>query len=219
MTPSSALEFWGARHQTAPADWAESYWNSSARPYRTALIGAMRALGGGRSLSSALELGCNAGPNLRRVHEAWPNARLFGCDVNGHALAALRGYAQDEGWASCLTLMEGAIETQLASVTAGLSVDVVFSCYALAYVSPHEIARVIEQAVRLARWGVVFLEPLGDLVAPDWRYPPPTPEWAHGYASLLAPYVGPGRSLTITRLVTPADGLNGLVSLEVAHGD
>lgn len=44
---------------------------------------------------SVLEVGCNIGHNLRYIHQAYPRAHLYGCDVNDEALAILK--AQQPG--------------------------------------------------------------------------------------------------------------------------
>lgn len=42
------------------------------------------------SAGGVLELGCAAGRNLAAIHRLRPRTRLYGCDINGAALAAAR---------------------------------------------------------------------------------------------------------------------------------
>ncbi len=63
--------------------WIDEYVASVNHPHRTLILEALKEFPGFQSL---LEVGCNAGPNLLRIREAYPKARLMGIDVNYDAV-------------------------------------------------------------------------------------------------------------------------------------
>lgn len=159
---------------------AAHYWESAAAPHRAWAVAAIRQLAGVRSV---LDLGCQCGPNLRALQPWMPSVRLVGLDCNAHAL----GFGRR--WLPEAEFVEGAIPEALAQWPDG-AFDVVLSTYCLAYQSPETIIDALEACLRLARVGVVLIEPMPN---PDPECitvnGSPYVEWRHPYGVLLGSLV------------------------------
>lgn len=160
---------------------AEHYWNSAAEPQRTWAVAALQSL---EPVTSVLDLGCQCGPNLRALHEWFPTMRLVGLDCNPHALAYGRTHLPSASF------VEGSIPGALETWPDG-AFDVVLSTYCLAYQSPDTICEALAHCLRIARVGLVLIEPM----------PNPDPEklsvggsgyveWRHPYGLLLGSLIG-----------------------------
>jgi SAM-dependent methyltransferase len=169
-TTEDTMAFWAAQRDPA---WVEGYRDSWDRPYRRVLVEQISSV---EPLSSVLELGCHAGPNLRLLAARFPNARVMGVDVNEAALAearrSLTGFPN-------VTVACGDLRGELERLE-DRSVDCVVSCFVLAYVDPSEIGGVLEQAWRVARKGLALMEP-----HPRSDQPAEQSGWRHDYVALL----------------------------------
>lgn len=201
-----AKDYWRERHRSRPGDeWAEMYWSSMDRPYRDRLVEIASQVA---PITSVLELGCNALPNLRRMHMAFPDAELYGVDINDQALAYGFAQAKKEGWDLKLALETDTLEHYIERKQVACF-DVVFSCYALAYIEPDTIRNVVWGAMRLARKLVIFAEPT---VMGTWRRvrDADTDEWAYDYLR-LASKCRERTAQMEEEVVSPSfDGLNGI---------
>jgi predicted O-methyltransferase YrrM len=145
-----AAEDWARR----PALDAEHYWQSIGQPHRRILLEQLRTFGSPRSL---LELGSHSGPNLRLAAREFPEARVGGIEINSAVVSRARQLLQDDGL--------GRVELTVGSVVDVLpgladdSEDLVFSCFALAYVPPGQLIGVLRDSLRVARSGLVLVEP------------------------------------------------------------
>lgn len=171
MATQSAANWW-ASHPADPS-WIAHYRATEGRVYRQWIIEALGSL----SFGSVYEIGCHCGPMLAVIQRAFQGVTLHGCDVNREAVEAAqaRGFSVTEG--------------VFPAATAGWpdqSVDVVLSCYALAYVGRDEIEAALVEAGRIARKAVVICEPVAwDLdQAGEWREGQFT-EYRHPYLPLL----------------------------------
>jgi SAM-dependent methyltransferase len=200
VTTATATRYWATRHETAEPGWAERYWESAWAPHRDALVKAVAELW---PFGSLLEVGCNAGPNLVRFAARWPDVTYHGLDANAQALSMARAHGVPA------VLREGTVPADLDTLPI---VDVVVTCYALAYVAPEDLARVLYGLSVHARRGLVLAEPmltgLSAMVGPG-------PEWAHDYATEITRQ---GWALTrmVRRPVPRADRLDSLLLLEAA---
>jgi SAM-dependent methyltransferase len=110
-------------------DWVEAYWSDVHSPRRDCIIDAMRTSFG--TPASVLDVGCNAGPNLRRIAAEFPGCRLVGFDINQEAIdGATRRFAASGIDAK---LSVGSYYDVLPALPTS-SIDVVVSSYALAYI-------------------------------------------------------------------------------------
>lgn len=205
---AEATAHWATRHESRP-DWARHYWESTGLPHRQIVLDVLADL---PPWDSLLELGCNAGPNLRLIGQAWPLAELVGLDVNPAALEEARTQRR-QGALSRVALLQGTIPDDLMGWPTG-SVDVVLSVYALAYVAPADLTRTLFEAQRIARQALVLAEPMPTPEAPAGLIPDAGRlEWRHDYATPLTAW---GHRVTV-RPVPPVDALNACLLAEVAR--
>jgi SAM-dependent methyltransferase len=156
-------------------EWVEGYWGDDHSPRRDQIVDQLRLTFG--APSSVLDVGCNAGPNLRRIAAEFPSCRLVGFDINDEAIAGARERFSELGLAAELSV--GSYYDVLPA-TPSDSVDVVITSFSLAYVPPAHLAEVLGELIRIARWGIILAEPLafdhkrraGVLTVPwyDWRH-------------------------------------------------
>jgi len=97
LMPTELLkDGWAAQDQVyEPGAWVQRYWDSTDGSHRDAIIRSLESVG---PVASVLEIGCNAGPNLRRIHARWPAMELYGMDIHPGAIRYGRERARDEGW-------------------------------------------------------------------------------------------------------------------------
>jgi SAM-dependent methyltransferase len=158
----------------------------------------MRSLARFEPFTSVLEVGCGGGANLRLIGSLWPTVALIGLDVNPPLLMAAKAALPTA------TLVSG----DMAEIP-WPAADLVVSCYALAYVSPGQVPRVLGRLKAAARLGAVLMEPmpLGPVVA-SVRVPPAGDEpwgWAHPLPRMVAE---PGWQIDAFPIAPPVDGLN-----------
>lgn len=176
--PEVSESFWRRR---SGDDWVDTYWNADRTPRRDRIVEALRATFG--TPSSVLDVGCNAGPTLRRVAAEFPGCALSGFDINSEAIAGARRHLAEIGLSADLSV--GSFYEVLPA-TASNSADVVISSFALAYVPPAQLPGVLADVMRIAVRGAVLAEPhafaghrgAGVLTVP-WH------DWRHDYAAVL----------------------------------
>lgn len=193
---TSPVETW---RRISPA-YFEGCWNSIHRPHRQPILDAIASL---MPATSLLEIGCNAGPNLRLIHERWPEVRLVGIEVN--AAAAI--YAGCQG----ITCVTGDLRYELPRLGAG-EFDIILSCYCLAYIEPDEIADVLAHMVRIARVGLVIAEPMAfsGMSVPEAAG---IPEWRHDYVASLPMNFKRFNSLRMVE--PPVERLNAVLTVRL----
>lgn len=178
VASAPATRFWAER---GPFNWARvlpTYWEAGSQPHRAELVQALKGL---PTFESVRELGCCAGTNLRMIREAFPKVLAQGMDVSEEAVL----FAQDK------FVKDGAVGIVQADILADSrywepgEVDVVFSCYTLAYIAPADLRLLLRAMVRSAKVGVVVVEPmLGDFGL--LRSSSGLIEWRHDYTNLIA---------------------------------
>jgi len=203
LIPTEALkDRWVTQDRVYPDDWwLTKYWGDTEGSHRDAIIRALEQLDG---VASVLEVGCNTGPNLRRIHARWPLVDLAGMDIHPGAIQFGRAQAQEEGW-HFAGYVGDLRELGLLGEDAA---DVVLSCYALAYLDPRDIQAVLEACVRAARRAVVLCEPM--VLDGDEQFSPGgVPEYAYDYGKRLA---GLG-TLKVSQVEPPHGRLTHVLSL------
>jgi SAM-dependent methyltransferase len=103
------------------------------------------------SASSVLEIGCGSGRNLVHIARALPSARIFGIDVNPHAVRIARDRLAGQAVVRQASLYE------LGDFADG-SIDVVFSMGVLMHISHERVVGVIAEMLRIARTAVIHFE-------------------------------------------------------------
>jgi SAM-dependent methyltransferase len=151
--------FWERKTATGPSSWA-SYWDTVDAPHRNVIIDALRTV---PAFGSLLEIGCGPGVNLFRVLQAFPDVDVTGLDISQGAIdfADRRLREATEGGELAGTGRAAVCVGELPEALEAMEpVDVVLSCYALAYVHPLDIRRTLEQLLYLAQRAVVIAEPM-----------------------------------------------------------
>jgi SAM-dependent methyltransferase len=153
MMPTELLkDTWQTQDQVYPEQWwFTKYWESTDGSHRDAIITALEHVG---PFSSVLELGCNTGPNLRRIHQRWPGVALVGLDIHAGALAYGRAAAEADGWA-----WTGVVGDLRELGRLEQHADVVLSCYSLAYLDPRDIDAALAAALACAKTALIICEP------------------------------------------------------------
>ena len=172
MNAQATATAWWANHPVDPA-WMARYAESGGQPHRALVVAALKRL---KPWTSLWEIGCHCGPMLGAVQAAFPEAMMGGCDVNAGAVEAARAW------------LPSVVHGAFPGVTADLpdqSIDVVLSCYALAYLSPEQIGVALGEAARLARMAVVICEPMNFEGHTAKREGCSFSEWRHPYLHLL----------------------------------
>jgi SAM-dependent methyltransferase len=151
--------FWERKTATGPSSWA-SYWDTINAPHRNVIIDALRTV---PAFGSLLEIGCGPGVNLFRVLQAFPDVDVTGLDISPGAIDSADRRLREATEGGELT-GTGRAAVCVGELTEALEVmepvDVVLSCYALAYVHPLDIQRTIEQLLDLAQRAIVIAEPM-----------------------------------------------------------
>ena len=219
-----ATAFWATRHESYGPGWAAHYWDDVTAPQRGHLLRAFERLQAAAPVESVLEVGCNAGPNLRVLARAYPRMALAGLDVNPVAIATAR-----DGFAALgrsVRLEVGALPGAL-DAWPDQSVDVVYSVYCLAYLdtlgTPADVEwsalhDTIHGLQRIARRAVLLLEPMhtggmgmSHLIART-APAPASLEWSHDYAQVIGRPADWGWAIE-----PPVDRLNRLAVWERAR--
>ena len=211
MTTADAQFFW-SNHPGRQA-WSNGYLESETSPHRQPILDALGELG--QPVGTVLDVGCNAGPLLKRLKMLGYSA--LGVDINALAVDA----AKAAGLNAIVGTVPEAIERLHPT-----SIDAVVSCFALAYIDPSGIERTLRACLRVARVGLVLLEPTrepGSLVEPAYvreQYV----DWRHDYISTLAAIADaepPGRlrlDLTCRRTPWEGDALNAITIARLTYG-
>lgn len=200
--------FWRRR---SGEDWLDTYWNADRTPRRDVIIDALRTTFA--APASVLDVGCNAGPTLRRIAAEFPGCRLTGFDINAEAIAGARQRLSDLGASAELTV--GSFYDVLPAIPSG-SVDVVVSSFAIAYVPPAQLPGVLADVVRVAAHGVVLAEPhafepgrrAGVLTVP-WH------DWRHDYLSAFVALGIERERMRLSDLPDPGSAHAGLLILDL----
>jgi SAM-dependent methyltransferase len=199
-------DYWTKKPRTGVGSW-DAYWQTLRAPHRDALVEALRKL---PAFTSLLEVGCGPGVNLWRVLEAFPHVTLGGFDVSPDAIAVAHERFQGAERSGALSgkgdiyLGVGVLPFSLAQVE---PVDVLLSCYTLAYVPPRLFAETLQAMTQAARQAIVLAEPmvvLGDFAGisaqihtiRDSAGQVVQREFKHDYRTWFVDHAGPEWSIT-----------------------
>lgn len=144
---------------------------------------------------SALEIGCNAGPNLMLLAKRFPNASFSGVDINRLYIKVGKEGMMKEGLKN-VSLAVGSADD--LSLFKDQSIDVTFTDATLMYIGPDKIAHTLREMRRVTRKALVFNEWHFDAKDQNysvWYYL----HWVHDFRSLLQQIV-PLEKITVTKL-------------------
>lgn len=203
-----AAAWWAQPRGEVTASWVANYQDSLGARHRQALVNVVAAL----KPASVLELGSHCGPNLVRLAQAIPDIPLTGVDANAGAIAAGTAWMQSLGLGDRVELVAGTFPDATSPLENGC-VDVVMTCYALAYVAPFDLDAVLYECGRLAAKAVVIAEPTAVNTESRGGMSGYT-EWAHPYTDSFK-WVGTLRGWTVTThaIEPPVDRLNQITVL------
>lgn len=174
-----AANWWARPRGASTSSWIATYQKSLASRHRDVILAAVRSV---PAVTSVLEVGCHCGPNLIRVARECPEIeQLTGVDINADAVAAGVRWVASEGLAERIDLQVGRVPDLTSTLPDGC-VDVILSCYALAYIAPSDLDAVLYEMGRLARKAIILAEPMthtgpaAEKVSLSEYH-----EWAHNY--------------------------------------
>ena len=183
-------------------DSAQRMWDSWQAPHRDMLHVAMHCI---PSVESVYEIGCGAGPNLRRLQKDHCEVLRLGGSEPANGLRA---------WAS--EHLGIPIDNLTLPDVPESTWDCVLSCYALAYCEP-SIAQQTLERLRAVTKHLILMEPNAD-VSP-YRGPGvysrggSLPEFVHDYPYLLR---DTGWNMVWRwPMLPPTDGLNAVIVAEL----
>lgn len=203
----ATANWWAGSRGANRESWIENYQKSLQVRHRTAISQIVGEL----QPSTLLEVGCHCGPNLIRLAQDYPELSLAGYDVNAEAIAAGKAWVARLGLQHRIGLSVGNLPQGSESIPTG-AIDVVVSCYTLAYVAPVDLDAVLYELGRVAKRAIILAEPMDG---------PPTAmlsgyhEWAHRYRQAVE-WVGSWRGMTLTTVpvTPPVDRLNAILVAE-----
>lgn len=188
-----AANWWARPRTNDGGSWIENYKRSLGSRHRTVIADLVRDL----AATSILEVGCHCGPNLIRLATEHPALeQLSGVDVNAQAIAAGTAWAAERGLSERIQLITGQIPAA-SQMLPDRCVDIVLSCYALAYIAPPDLDAVLWEMGRLARVAVLLAEPMTD--RPEALIKTTLngyTEWAHNYTA-ASRWIGTWRGMTM----------------------
>ena len=203
---------WWAQPRGAHApDWILTYQRSLMAAHRTAIVEQVRGL----QAETLLEVRCHCGPNLVRLGRECPDLHMLGVDISAEAIAAGRQWIASEGLGNRVQLNAGRMPLITEQVPSQ-SVDVVLSCYTLAYLAPQDLDAVLWEIGRLASRAVILAEPMADAgPSVSLHHRQGYREWAHSYAE-SAQWVNTLRGWSVRSIAVepPVDHLNRILVLE-----
>lgn len=197
-----AATWWARPRGQNASQWIATYQKSLGSRHRDVIVAAVQSVPEARTV---LEVGSHCGPNLIRLAQACPRIeQLTGVDVNAEAVEAGRRWAASVGFGERIFLEEGRVPDKTSELP-DQCVDVVLSCYALAYIAPADLDAVLYEMGRLARKAIVLAEPMtcgvgqGRVRSSLSEYR----EWAHNYQA-ASQWINTWRGCTFrTEAVSP----------------
>lgn len=212
-TQTAEAATWWARPRGADnPGWIASYQKSLTSRHRTVILSAVQSMPG---VTSVLEIGSHCGPNLMRIAQGCPAIeQLTGIDVNAEAIAAGTQWASTLGLSERIQFHQGRIPDTTGPLPDGC-VDVVLSCYALAYIAPQDLDAVLYEMGRLAKRAVILAEPMTEGPVKGRVSLQGYQEWAHDYHA-ASKWIGTlrGCALRQASVDPPVDHLQTVLVIE-----
>ena len=192
---------WWAADRANSKSWIENYQKSLKTRHRNVIAAIVNDL----KPKTLLEIGCHCGPNLIRLAQELPAVQLVGMDANAQAIDAGKAWAASLGLGNRIQLHTARFPEGTDRLETGV-VDVVLSCYTLAYVSPADLDAALYEVGRLAKRAVILAEPMGTGMHGT---PGGYQEWAHVYDPQ---WIGSWQGMTWTShdVSPPVDRLNAV---------
>ncbi len=143
---------WKTRHIYKGSNWVKGYCGSIDHPHRQLLIDKVVSYA---PFESVLEIGCNTGPNLFLLAEMFPEAQLYGMDINSRAIKEGKRWFEEMG---IKTVLLSTGKADRLNKFRDASIDVVFTDAVLIFIGPDRIEKAIEEMKRVARKAIILNE-------------------------------------------------------------
>lgn len=192
---SAGLDFWKTRN----ARDAAHYWHERGAGYRALLASMLHQVA---PFESLLEIGCHSGPNLWAIRQQFPAPHLMGLEPSepcaAFGLAACTKDAIARMTADAKRAYEARVPEEGEMPSVGIDffvgcapdglqdfkdIDVVLTCYTLAYLPLDACAETLRRACELAKKAIVLAEPMHDSGQPEALIRSgDLPTWRRNYA-------------------------------------
>jgi ubiquinone/menaquinone biosynthesis C-methylase UbiE len=163
---------WSAR------EYDRFYSDSVNHPHRDLLLSIVSKY----SPRSVLEIGCNSGPNLLRIANAFPNAKLRGIDINRQAIEIGRKMLAETGIKNVELDIGKADELE---VFRDKSFDIVLTDAVLIYIGRDKIDAIAREMVRIAKKAIVLVEYHDSSTSGEGSFVRKKGYWARNYNALF----------------------------------
>lgn len=184
------------QHRGEKDEWIKGYWDSISHSHRSLLLEKLS----NHSPKSALEIGCNCGPNLYLLARKLPDIEIRGVDINRRAIQKGNELLASAG-ISNVKLSTGKADN--LEQFQDKSFDIIFTDAVLIYIGRDKIKRVVQEMLRVARRALVFVE-WHSFGAPDKKDPHGLGFyrfgcWERDYVALLRQFI-PEEQISITKI-------------------
>lgn len=166
--------FWKYRR-----NFAQDQWDNFNYPHRNLILEELKKI----QWESLLEVGCGAGPNLRRINDEFEGVKLAGADINEECIEFGRKMLPDVSWV---------LTDAIALPFEDKSFDVVLSDAVLIYANPERVETMISEMKRVAKKAIILCEWHDDSLNKFGT--PMAGHWVRNYIKLL----GGGETIKIT---------------------
>ena len=167
-------------------DWVEGIWESRNFPHRELLVESVAKFKPKR----ILEIGCACGPNLYVLAERFPEATIWGVDINRRFI----DYGQEQFYKAGMKNVWLCVGRADNLLFAENTFDVVFTDAMLIYIGRDKIIPIIERFISITKKGLILVERHMDGVGALGVYRDGL--WQRDYRELLGFYV-PKEQITI----------------------
>lgn len=179
-------DYWGKRKHI---DDKGIGWSSIEHPHRKMLIDTISKF----SPESILEIGCGSGVNLYLLAKKFPNALIWGIDINKKSIEYGKAKFKELGIDKVKLLNQSADDL----VYEGFKYDVVFTDAMLIYIGTDKIRQLMSHIIRLAKKGIVLCEWHNERLCSLGQYKDGV--WQRNYRNLLQGY-STDSNIKITRI-------------------
>ena len=171
---------WKTRHVFKSNQWASECVETRNHPRRQILVETISSYA---PFDTILEIGCSSGANLHLLAKEFPEAKLYGIDINAKAIKEGKECLREQGITNVELLVCKADELEPLG---DKSVNLVFTDATLMYIGADKIDKVIEEMRRISSRGLIYSE---------WHCEDNAREcfwcdghWIYNYKTLLAKY-------------------------------
>ena len=150
-------------------NWVNDYAKSVNHSHREMVLEALETI---PDFKSVLEVGCNAGPNLDKIHQSYPSVKCTGIDVNNDAIETAE---------KNIPFADVKVGNVLSLPFEDHTFDVVLADAVLMYVDANNIEMALSEMMRVCKKRLILIEWKSDKIEGEIK----NFHWARDYVSLL----------------------------------